>query len=181
MGVQQLILMASWKWESPCSSPMLKFSYLQKSNIAQCDNRPRYWAKMLSSWWRYPQHYIQIFMYHCLRTWQGNGLTSVQWQIINWCWILWLFSLLFNKLDVIVSHYSGAHFSFQQIVAALMRQNLQEAEWQCVSSCHRLIILLLICLLPLAYPVLISAPPLAPSFTPSLVHLVPRPISIIVH
>ena len=47
-----------------------------------------------------------------------------------------------------------------------MRQNLQEAEWQCVSSCHRLIILLLICLLPLAYPVLISAPPpLAPSYT----------------
>ena len=54
MGVQQLILMASWKGESPCSSPMLKFSYLQKSNIAQCDNRPRYWAKMLSSWWRNP-------------------------------------------------------------------------------------------------------------------------------
>ena len=45
-----------------------------------------------------------------------------------------------------------------------MRQNLQEAEWQCVSSCHRLIILLLICLLPLAYPVLISAPP-RPSYT----------------
>ena len=48
-----------------------------------------------------------------------------------------------------------------------MRENLQEAEWQCVSSCHRLIILLLICLLPLAYPVLISAPPPppAPSYT----------------
>ena len=90
------------------------------------------------------------------------------------------FSLLFNKLDVIVSHYSGARFSFQQIVVVLMRQNLQEAEWQCVSSYHRLIILLLICLLPLAYPVLISATP-PPPLTPSFVHLVPRPISIIVH